>query len=368
MTKVLLIEDDAVLRENVTSILSFEGFEVETAADGVEGVEVAKQYTPDLIICDIMMPRLDGYGVLKQLQTDEKLSTIPFLFLTARSERQDMRQGMELGANDYLTKPFTRAELLRAITSLIEKHQRVTNQYQQKVDQLQKSMTLSLPHEFRTPLSIIMGYTSYLLENISDISIEELEPALADVYQSSLRLQRLIENHVLYAQLQGNVVEAASIRSAAKYLQANPIDTHQYIKDITERVAQQHKRLHDLKVTTSPSLLSMMPDYFSKIVEELVDNAFKFSTTGSPVEVYSHSNNNSLHISIIDQGEGMEDTNVKTIDGFVQFDRDIHEQQGMGLGLYIAQRLVRLHQGQMKIESVLGQGTQISILLPLEIK
>ncbi len=121
MKKVLLIEDDAVLRENTAELLELAEYDVTTAKNGKIGVEVAQILLPDVIVCDIMMPELDGYGVLAFLSKQETTKYIPFIFLSAKTERQDVRKGMDLGADDYITKPFSEDELISAIESRIAK-------------------------------------------------------------------------------------------------------------------------------------------------------------------------------------------------------------------------------------------------------
>lgn len=121
MKRLLLIEDDIVLRENTAEILELSGYEVKTASNGKKGVAAALEYLPDLIICDIMMPELDGYGVLSKLSQNEKTNSIPFIFLSAKTEHRDIRKGMELGADDYLTKPYEEHELIGAIESRLAK-------------------------------------------------------------------------------------------------------------------------------------------------------------------------------------------------------------------------------------------------------
>ena len=121
MKKILLIEDNADIRENTAEILELASYKVATAENGKIGLEKALAAHPDLIICDIMMPVLDGYGVLHVLQKHDELKHIPFIFLSAKSERSDMRKGMELGADDYITKPFTETELLSAVESRLKK-------------------------------------------------------------------------------------------------------------------------------------------------------------------------------------------------------------------------------------------------------
>src|SRR5688572_18958649 len=115
MKRILVIEDAHSLRRDILEMLTFEGYEVAGAEDGLVGVQRARELLPDLIICDIMMPQMDGYGVLETLREEAATASIPFVFLTARTDRVDIRQGMELGADDYLTKPFTAAELLKTV-------------------------------------------------------------------------------------------------------------------------------------------------------------------------------------------------------------------------------------------------------------
>ena len=121
MKKILLIEDNADIRENTAEILALSNYDVTTAANGKIGVELALKIIPDLIVCDIMMPVLDGYGVLHAVQKNEAIKNTPFIFLTAKTERNDLRKGMESGADDYITKPFDGTELLNAIDSRLKK-------------------------------------------------------------------------------------------------------------------------------------------------------------------------------------------------------------------------------------------------------
>jgi len=122
MTKILVIEDEQKMRLRIQEILTYEGFETMGAANGHIGVQLAKEHLPDLILCDIVMPELNGYGVLAELRRDPLTVTIPFIFLTAKTAMNDLREGMNLGADDYLTKPFMIDELLATINTQLEKH------------------------------------------------------------------------------------------------------------------------------------------------------------------------------------------------------------------------------------------------------
>lgn len=171
MKKILVIEDEETVRANILELLDAENFEALEASNGLLGIQLAQEHLPDLIICDIMMPNLDGYAVLTALRSEPVTATIPLIFLTAKDDRSSTRKGMELGADDYLTKPCTANELLRAISIRLEKQAAYKQQYvaererakglQQRVRELQQMNTTaedllqSLSQELRDPLSNI---------------------------------------------------------------------------------------------------------------------------------------------------------------------------------------------------------------------
>lgn len=164
MSKILVIEDEQALRNNILAILKAEGFVGIGAEDGEVGLQKVRQERPDLIICDIMMPKLDGYEILTQLQQDPETAFISFIFLTAKTERQDIRQGMKLGADDYIIKPFDADELLDAINAKLKKKEVVSQQLEFLGDELNRvkqliaakdEMLENFNQELRRPLSNI---------------------------------------------------------------------------------------------------------------------------------------------------------------------------------------------------------------------
>jgi diguanylate cyclase (GGDEF)-like protein len=152
MKKILVIEDEEFVRENIVELLDAEGFEVIGAEDGRMGLNLARAMVPDLILCDVMMPELDGYGVLTALRQDSILAAVPFIFLTAKAAKADLRQGMELGADDYLTKPFTRAELLGAIISRLKKQAAVQERYHTELQQAKEQLEYLIHNDSLTNL------------------------------------------------------------------------------------------------------------------------------------------------------------------------------------------------------------------------
>ena len=123
MKKILVIEDEPEMRRNITTLLRYHDYEPIAAENGRQGVESARREKPDLVLCDVMMPELDGYGVLQALQADASLAHIPFIFLTAKGEKDDLRSGMNLGADDYLTKPVSNADLVRALEARLRRYE-----------------------------------------------------------------------------------------------------------------------------------------------------------------------------------------------------------------------------------------------------
>lgn len=146
MKKILLIEDNNEIRENVAEVLELSSYKVFTAADGKAGIEIALQEIPDLVICDIMMPVLDGYGVLHALQRNDTVKHIPFIFLTAKTERTDQRRGMEMGADDYITKPFSGTELLAAVEARLKKTEILQQSFGAGMDAMDKMLDAAGKH------------------------------------------------------------------------------------------------------------------------------------------------------------------------------------------------------------------------------
>lgn len=361
MKKLLIVEDEAAIRANILDLLKAQNFHLIAAENGSIGVEMALSHLPDLIICDVMMPELDGYEVLKTLRQHPLTATIPFIFLTAKADIVDLRAGMSLGADDYLTKPFRSKELLQAIATRLEKQAVIEKQLGQKLNELRSSITLSLPHELRTPLNGIIGLSEIMIAEYSSLSPSENLEMLHDIRTSGKRLHRLIQNFLLYAELEVAATDTERVASFRNY------KTHSAKSIIAEQAILQARAAHreaDLHLKLLDADIQISTKYLKKLVEELLDNALKFSCAGTPVTVSSVLENNFFILSICDQGRGMTTRQVADVGAYQQFERKLYEQQGTGLGLTIAIRLVKLHAGKLLIESILGQQTKVLVTLP----
>ena len=362
MKRVLVIEDEDEIRSNLLELLEIEGFDAMGGENGWIGLKLAREHLPSLIISDVMMPELDGYGVLEELRRDPVTATIPFIFLTARAERADLRQGMELGADDYLTKPFARDELLKAIDTRLAKQNTVEQKFQKQLEDLRGSITLSLPHELRTPLTGILGFSAVLVESYDMLAGREILEIAQVIQTSAERLHRLVENYLLYADLEIlglNQDKVAALQAMAATSQLKPVVTQAALD-----VARKAGRETDLKLDLHDATVSMSQGYLKKSAEELIGNAFKFSKAGTPVHVTSRADTDRVTLTIIDQGRGMTAQQIAAVGAYMQFERRLHEQQGAGLGLIIAKRLAEVYGGELSIESQSGQGTTAHVTLP----
>ncbi len=361
MTTILVIEDEPAIRENVIETLELEGFQVIGAENGRAGVSAARSYLPSLIICDIMMPELNGYGVLHELRSDNATANIPFMFLTARADRSDMRKGMELGADDYLVKPFTTAELLAAVDARIMRQATIEREFEQKLDNLRDNIILALPHELRTPLTGIIGYSEMLMMDFDTVSREQIISMVSSIHKSGMRLYRLIENYLLYAHLE--IMSQDQERVIA--LRNSPLTrTGSTIADAASQVACEFQRGDDLSLELDDAPARIAQDSLAKVTTELVNNAFKFSLPGKPVYVQTFSAGGSFLLVVADQGRGIPSDQIKNIGAYMQFERAVYEQQGLGLGLALVKRVVEMYGGQLFVESAIGSGTTVTVALP----
>jgi two-component system, sensor histidine kinase and response regulator len=362
MKKILVIDDEEWLRQMVRFALVQRGFEVIEAASGQVGVDLAKKELPDLILCDVLMPKMDGYATLRLVRNEPALAVTPFVLMTGMADSSGMRQGMDLGADDYLVKPFTIEGLYAAVEARLKKAQTVRAEAERKLDDLRDNISLALPHEMRTPLNGILAYGEILHTDAATLPPAEVAEMGQVIAESGRRLQRLVENFLIYVRLE--TLQGDSQRIAA--LQAGrTLHPENIVKSHATNQAQQVNRGQDLTlgpVTGQP--VAIAEEYLSKIVDELVHNAFKFSPKATPVQVSLVPEGATLMLTIADVGRGFEPENLRKVGAYMQFERQVQEQQGLGLGLIIAKRLAEVHGGRLTIESLREQGTTVTVRLP----
>lgn len=362
MSKILVIEDEDAIRELITDILENEGYEVASAEDGPHGITLVEDFLPDLILCDIMMPDISGYDVLNQVRQLPAIEATPFVFLTAKASRSDQRHGMELGADDYLSKPFTRVELLNAVNARLEKKATVRKHYQRKIEELRQNMARAMPHELLTPLNGLIGLSDILKYEHESIEPESLSEIADGIGSSARRLHRVISNTLLYAKLRVLASDRNSIQAFQSHILQQPDFVVQYAaKDILNK----YSRHDDLSIQMENTTIGVSESNLQKMIAELVDNACKFSPSSTPITLTGIIEGDRYHITVSDRGRGMLPEQIQAIGAFQQFERQLYEQQGSGLGLVIVEQLVRLYDGELVIDSGAEEGTHIHLYLPL---
>jgi signal transduction histidine kinase len=362
MSKILVIDDEAWLREMISLALGQQGFEVIEAANSEQGLERASQDSPDLIICDVNMDKAGaGYLTLEKLREDKQTAAIPFILMTGLADAKGMRHGMELGADDYLPKPFKIEELYAAVDARLRKAKTVREDAERKFSQLRNQITLMMPHEMRTPLNGIISNAELLTLSADALQPSEIAEMGRDMSQSGRRLERLIENFLIYAQLE---IVANDSESIAALREAVTLKPGEIARVAAINDADHCGRLPGLVIEAVDVPVAIAEDYFKKIVTELVQNALKFSETGTPVVVRLTSTDEAIELSVRDKGRGFSTEHIRRIDAYVQFERKMQDQEGLGLGLTIAKKLVELHGGSLSIDSQIGKGSSVIVRLP----
>lgn len=361
MRKILVIDDEEWLREMVHMALRQKGFDVVEAENGARGIEVARRELPDLILCDVNMEKMDGYLTLSSLRNEPATAAIPFILMTGLADNAGMRHGMELGADDYIPKPFTIEALYGAVEARLKKLQTVRQEAEKKLADLRDNISLMLPHELRTPLNGILAYGEILTAEAATLPPEEVAEMGQVIYDSGKRLERLIENFLIYAQIEmlgSDPQKVNALRAKRTEFPAKLIERH------ARGQAQSAGRPADVVLDLADVPVPISEEYLAKIVDELVQNAFKFSPKGTPVRVVLAELPEDITLTITDQGRGFSTEHLTRIGAYMQFDRKMHEQQGLGLGLVISKRLTELHGGTLAVQSQAGAATSVTIKLP----
>jgi two-component system sensor histidine kinase/response regulator len=359
--RIIVIEDEQSLREEVVAILGFEGFDVLSAPNGKIGLHLIREHRPDMILSDIVMPGYDGYRLLLEVRSDPTTAAIPFIFLTAKAERKDWRYGIEVGADDYLTKPFSRDELVGAVRSNFERRAVIEQQGERTIDELRSAITHSLPHELRTPLNSILGFGTLLLD-MPTYDLSEVRELSGFIVKSAQRLHRVIENILLSVQV---ALISTDVERVHALRQNSLNDPAGIVSEVALLKARSFTRENDLVLDLSTLPILMTEESLRKIVEELTDNAFKFSASGSPVVVTLKPSASALLLTVENEGRGIQADQIQRIGAYLQFERQLYEQQGLGLGLSIVSSLAGLYGGSLTINSIPGQLTTAAVMLPL---
>jgi two-component system, sensor histidine kinase and response regulator len=358
MSQILVIEDEQEIRQNLVKILEYEGYTALGAEDGRAGVALAKQHRPDLIICDIMMPALSGYGVLIELRRNPRTAAIPFIFLTAKSTKKDIRQGMQFGADAYLTKPVDLdALLVQVATILLQQESDVSKQ----LETLRVNLARALPPGLQAPLTAIIGFSGVLAEAGIEMlpKPDEIIAMQTAIYEQALRLQQLMTDHLLYAELQ---LRKADPERQPRWPRVGVL-TKDVITTAARKKAEAAGRQADLVFDLVDAKIPLFPGSLQKILDELIDQAVTSSAPGTPVRVATTAADERLTLTITDHGQRI--TKKPDTDLVAQRLREDtpYEHGGPWLGVNICRLLAELHGGSLVIETGVEKETTVTVVL-----
>jgi two-component system sensor histidine kinase/response regulator len=361
---ILVVEDDLALLEGVSELLKLSDYRVLTATNGREALDLLDENRPNLIVSDIMMPEMDGYAFHAAVRERPEMYTIPFIFLTARGEKRDIRKGKASGVDDYITKPFDDEDLLVAVESKLARWAGLQKQRDEEIEDVKHRILLTLSHEFRTPLTYIINYADMLKATDPSTSQEDFQEFMDGIRRGAKRLNKLVEDFLVLVEL-----ETGEAREAYLYRRQEFDDTSAWLRVITRRFqSNAESKGLELIIDIPDDLPSIVGDeiYLTDAIGRLVENAIKFSREESEwVRVSASEEGEFLRIDIQDQGIGVAPEHVdKLFDLFHQLNREEFEQQGTGAGLAICKGVVDIHGGKVALDSVQGEGSTFTIMIP----
>jgi signal transduction histidine kinase len=361
---ILVVEDDELMSEGISDILSLEGYHVETAPNGRAALSKMQAFAPDLVLSDIMMPEMNGHEFCALVRANPIWRTLPFIFLTALGQQVDQRRGLELGADDYLAKPFEPDDLLVAVRSRLKRAADHREAADAALSDLRGSILTTLNHEFRTPLTYITGYSHMLAEEGREMDVEEYQLCVKALESGAQRLKRLVENVLLVTQ-----IESGELAAMIKMFPGQTSNLSAVVHILIERF-QAQAQARDVvlrhRIPTDLPPLAISEDYFTQVIDHLLDNAIKFSKKGGQIILSATHQDRHIELVISDEGIGIRpDALTWVFDSFRQVDRQKQEQQGAGLGLAITRGLVQAHGGQVTLESTSDVGTTVRVQLPI---
>ncbi len=368
MAHILVIEDDDHIRDEVVDWLQFEDHEVRSAPNGRVGLEMAKEQPPDLIVCDISMPEMNGHEVLMEVRASPVLNHVPFIFLTASADRDSMRRGMEMGADDYITKPFTNAELLKALNSRMERKTAQNSQTQAHIELLNSALTeerersllksrlvAMFSHDFRNPLESILLTSGMLRSEGEHITPERGKKYLDRIDGSVHTLTQMLNDMMIVAEIEGQYLKYTPQQTNLVSLAKGIIDEFQLID----------RGVHRLNFrTTLSETVESDPKLVRQILTNLISNAIKYSPSGTDIHIVLVQQDDKILLSVDDRGMGIPQESLPKL--FEPFHRgtNVKHIKGTGLGLSIIKECVACFQGTVRVETEVGRGTKFIVEMP----
>ena len=335
METILLIEDDELILESISELLTINGFNVLTAKNGKEGLMQAVFHNPTLILIDVMMPIMDGHETVKILRKNPAFNFTPIIFMSAKAKLEDKRSGLDMGAEDYLTKPVSAKILLNGIESKIEKFRKIKKANKHSSGFSAHNVYFKAMHEVNTSLAGILGSVSILEDFLPDLDKTKQFEIIHHIKVAATRIKRIFTNNQWLEKITRNnlgIEEKNKEKVSIAYiLQKTFMDIDEINPGSTARI----------KTNLKPFDLITSKEILIKIFYELLSNSIKFSKPNSEIKITGMRKANSYILTIEDGSIGF--LKLPEINHllFKQYNREFYEQQGLGIGLYISLNLMK---------------------------
>jgi len=361
-TKILLIDDEERMLFGLETTMRRAGYDVLAATSGTAGLRLAREESPDVIVCDVMMAPPDGFELRELLAQDPRTGTIPFIYLTARADQTDRLEGLKAGADDYVTKPFERQELLARVEAVLRREaigrEKGRGELEDKMEGLRKAVSRNISHELKTPLANILLSLEVALDHHYKDDYDQQRQFIEMAKGNAFRLQHLIRDLVFLVQMdQGEVM---SIRKKVSL-------QYDFREPIAECLRRHEGRQLDVNVQMDPEVqIHAFPDGFSQATYHLVDNACKFSPEGGRIGVDLAANGTGgCVLTISDEGPGIPvELREKVFERYYQISNgDDRLYGGLGVGLTIARTFARAHGGDVVILDT-NEGCSVQMMIP----
>lgn len=364
MRKVVIIEDEVPLLDSISDMLTYASYDVTPFRNGLKALEHIREQTPDIVLCDIMMPVIDGFQILQALRDDPQTATIPFIFLTAKADRDSMRSGMNLGADDYLTKPFTLEELLSALETRIERQQIIVENLEQGLDALKHQLAHVIMYELRSPLVSINTVMKVIAHQFGNLSESEFQEMIDTVEAGSNRLNHRVEQLVYLTQIESGALSADAIAAQGGQelvagMLANAVEIGQQFAFQQPPGLRLNLQLRDTAIRVICNCAALEHAF-----AEVIANALLFSRPDGIVTVTLSRINGKAWVSVTDMGSGIPPGKLATAVEDADHTSGSDNRIRRNLGLPLAKRIIENHGGRLEIQSSLGKGTQVFITLP----
>jgi two-component system, sensor histidine kinase and response regulator len=348
VAKILVIEDELNVRENLVELLEAEDFEVFSAKNGFEGISLAQEHRPELILCDITMPELDGYDVLNNLRQDPEIAITPFIFLTAKAAADEIRQGMNLGADDYLTKPFSRQELLTAIQARLSKQNIHTQNTDTLLNNIGERFSYSICEKIFNPLDEILGASEIFVQDADFIESSDIKKLGDHVQDNAKFLKRAVLNVFMYLNMELLFRSPEALKAIQNIYTMKPGD---FVFMISMQMAKKCECSKIVTVNVNNARIKIATNDWKKIIEESINFIFSLPRKNSSINIETNVVGDNFQYSICFKSDELPlDLLNKTSQDKAQ-NQKLYEELDSSLGLLLIHFISKLYGGEFIIKS-----------------